>query len=699
MQYHPVGNDQTGFFELPPDERTRVCAILDVFAAVDAAPHKARMATWDAAVRTANATLAAAGLAPGLTVKRLTNLRTVFRKNGNDWSACIDTRRVRDWSVAERRRVDEVPEATVIWWKSLIEQFKGRQNCMNQAYQRAIEAWRHGMPIAGYEQRPPSTDDGYPAGWSYSNFCRLCKRTKFEKIRGHTGAKAASNFAFHVPSTRVGIEVGQFYMLDDVWHDFRVKPTLKSPPMRLLELCALDLRSGKRVCYGLKPETLDDETGARVRLQGRDMRFLVAALFSLYGYRTQGTWLIGENATAVVPDDIRATLDRATDGAIKFRASAIRDTPAFPGWYRARGGGSPRFKAALESRFNLDHNAEAMLIGQVGSNERVNAPEELHGRKDADKALVKALGGLQLRPEDEMLLRGPFLPFVTASRIVHAIYACLDGRTEHHLEGWEPSGLVTGEVRLDPRQPDWTPLYALAVQTPEQQAAMADLMQVPGCYRLRKLSPTEVWEQDCRGLTRLPAHVLPAIIGRDLATERKVNDHGSFSFQDSSIWPEPLRYVGIAVDPRGREIMLREGETYLTFCNPFDPRYLLVSDAKGAYVGRCCRVERACRADDEALAMAMGQAAHVNALRARAFIARNVDRVDDRMGDDAANAAIVSRALPAPAIEQERRVTETYDRISGAGNLEDIYGDAVRRDTDLAADEQLDAADSVAALL
>ena len=405
------------------------------------------------------------------------------------------------------------------------------------------------------------------------------------------------------------------------------------------------------------------------------MRFLLAALFSVHGYRPEGTVLVGERGTAVVREDIQQVLSDATDGAIRFEASSMRDTPAFPGWYKARGGGNPRFKAALESTFNLSHNAMAMLAGQVGSNERVNAPEELHGREDADKALVKAMHGLQLSPEQALMIRAPFLSYSEAERIIHALYTWLDGRTHHSLEGWEQAGLVTGEIRVDPRRDVWTPLYAVAAETQEQQVAMTALMQLPGCYRLRKLSPAEVWERDAGGLVRLPPHVLPALIGRDLAQERKVNDHGSFLFQDAAIAPEPLRYVGIAVNPRRQEIMLREGETYLTFCNPFDLRYLLVCDSRLGYIGRCERVEGVCRADQDRLTEAMGQAAHANALRSRAFLARNAGFAEQRAEDDLANAAMLAAASPAGVVQrQQEDCKAASDRRANAGDLNDIYG-------------------------
>lgn len=593
------------------------------------------------------------------------------------WKCFIDARRtrLRDLDTA-------IPAATVQWWKQVRDQFKGRRNCLRQAYARCIAMWAMpGFEVPGYPEKPESAERGHPAGWSYPNFCRLCQEPKMTRLLATTGMKAASNYAFHVPQTRVGLEAGQYIMCDDLWHDFKVKRTMKSPEGRMLELFFMDLFSAKRVCYGLKCEVEDDETKVRRRLQERDMRFLTAALFSIHGYRKAGTTIICEAGTAVVRDDIARELFNATGGAIRVEMGKTRATPAYPGWYRGRSGGNPRFKAALESSNNLTHNASAMLIGQTGSNERVNAPEELHGRAETDKALLKAISGLRLSPQKLEMIRWAFMLQSQAADIVDNIYKYIDGRTEHDLEGWESAGLVTGEVRPDPRSPNWTPTYALPAVTEEQVQAVQALMRLPGCFRLRRLSPSEVWAREQSNLVKIPMSVLPQIIGRDLAVERKLNDHGSFLFEDSDISHEPLRFVGIAVDPHGHNILLKNGEAYSTFCNPFDQRFLLVCDAAGRYVGRCERVNKVCRADDEALHRAMGQAAEVNAGRMREFVARNAGHAEQRAEDSDVNRRIladapVTRAERAEADEKSRAMRKFVPAdLMAAGGVDDAAGE------------------------
>ena len=312
-----------------------------------------------------------------------------------------------------------------------------------------------------------------------------------------------------------------------------------------------------------------------------------------------------------------------------------------------------------------------MLIGATSNNERVSAPEELNGRREANKALVKAISGLELSREKIEMLKWPVMLFSQAAEILEDIYRYIDGRTEHDLEGWEAAGLITGEIRGDPRSKLWTPTYALPTETDEQAAYLQALCKLPGCFRLRKMSPMEVWEQQAARLVKIPMSVLPEIIGRDLAVERKLNDHGSFTFEDSELSHEPLRYMGIAVDPHGQQILLKNGEHYLTFCNPFDRRFLLISDAAGRYIGRCEAVNKVCRADDAGLHRAMGQAAMVNGARSREFAARNAGHTEQRVQDETLNAAIVAGAPVTP--KEIATARETAARISAeTGSLEDM---------------------------
>jgi hypothetical protein len=588
------------------------------------------------------------------------------------WQALIDWRRVR---LAEDSAA--IPAATVTWWRQIFEKYKGRRNCRKRAWNDVCNVAKlriHRIP--GYESRggyPEMSASGHPVGWGYRNFCRYMPNA-FEVTTNIQGRSAAAAHRPLVLTSRVGLECGQVLMFDDVWHDFKVKTTLTGKALRLRELCCMDLFSGKRVLHGVKPEQ-ETEDGSKIGLRGADMRFLLAAVLSLHGYRRDGTTLIGEHGTAVIEDKIRDVLSKISGGKISVADSAIEDKPALLGWYSSRHRGNFRIKAALESRFNLVHNLTAMLPGQTGSNARLNAPEELHGRQEIDKQLSDALKKLELPPERAALLRWPWLPYQQAIELLEAIYDHVDARTDHALEGWEKCGLLEGEFRMDDRAAHWYSARMIETRPPEEQAALSTFLARPECFRARRLSPTEVWQRGCGNLVRLPWSVLPQILGPDLAIERKVNERGMFTFLDSSLDAEPVHYLAFAESIHGDKISLDYGEKYSTFVNPFAPQWLLCCDATGRIIGRCERVQRVCKTDLEALHRAMGKAAHVEKVLTTPYRARHVGEVEQLTDDAAWNKGVLAGKPITP------KEIETAERIAAqTGDLADIYPDRPKYD-------------------
>jgi hypothetical protein len=240
-----------------------------------------------------------------------------------------------DWRKV-RPVTETIPAATIRWWGQMAEQYTGRKNVYRRAYEACIHVARlkvHMIP--GYENcggYPELGAGGVPRGWSYRTFCRSMPQDDYSRTIARTGRAAAATYRPGVYTTRVGLRCGSVYMLDDVWHDFYVKPTLKSESMRLLELCCMDLFSAKRVLYGTKAER-EDDNGVRERIRERDMRFLLAAVLSLHGYRKDGTVLIGEHGTAIIRENVERILHDRTGGAITVQRGGITDSPALPGWY------------------------------------------------------------------------------------------------------------------------------------------------------------------------------------------------------------------------------------------------------------------------------------------------------------------------------------------------------------------------------
>ena len=80
-----------------------------------------------------------------------------------------------------------------------------------------------------------------------------------------------------------------------------------------------------------------------------------------------------------------------------------------------------------------------------------------------------------------------------------------------------------------------------------------------------------------RDLVRVPGYGVCAILGDDLAQERKVTDRGLFEYQDQEVGPGMHRFdAGCVATPDGERVALKNGEKYQIFVNPFAPDTLFV---------------------------------------------------------------------------------------------------------------------------
>lgn len=582
---------------------------------------------------------------------------------------------------AKAPKVHKLPPAFLDHWRKVCED--NQRNC-KQAYKILIHHWRHtDAEIPGYTTPPKASRGGVPRGWTYGNLMRFAP-SKFERKVARIGRSAAADLRPLVLTTRVGLECGQFYLFDDLEHDVKVNFVgVNRQALRPLELCALDLFSACKVAYGLKP-TVEGDDGAKQKIKERDMRFLLAYLLTQIGYRRAGTALVVEHGTAAIREDIERILFDQTAGAITVQRSGIEGAPALHGWYEGRGKGNFRFKAALESHHNLTHNVTAALPGQMGLN-RDHSPEELHGREKANKLLLKACESLA--PEKVALLRFPFVQFHQFHAILDDIYRFINARHEHELEGFEAAGLVAQEYRLATTEKRWLPGETLSKLSTEQQDAVLALIQQPGLSRCRKLAPVEVWEQGRRGLVKLPVWCVPDILGHDLAIERKVGADGLFCFEDRELAAAPFRYLARAMNRDGYEVLLRDGETYQTFVNPFALDQLVVCDVRGGYIGTCRRLESVRKDDPEKLYKAMGDAAHTEVVRLGEYRARHAGEVEQKVEDERFNKLI----LAGKAITAKEKQIEA--RIQGeTGDLSDIYGGANETKKEAEEDDALAAA-------
>lgn len=545
-----------------------------------------------------------------------------------------------------------LPPEFIEFWRGLCE--RNQRKCA-PAYRALIRQWQcwcnthaEGYAIPGYSSPPPPSSQfcDHPDGWSMANLGRH-KPTRFELVAARIGRSAARHLSPLVLTTRAGLRVGQFIMIDDMWHDFKVVAPGQRSTSRLLQLHAHDLYSACNFARGYKPTIENDDTGVTERTKLREVVFLLAHVFGRFGYLNAdcGTTIIAEHGTAAVDETLEKLLYDLSGGRIQVQRSGMEGLAAFSGMYPGRGKGNYRFKASLESSGNLIHNETANTLlfpGQTGSNSRINCPEELAGRERHTDALIRAI--LAMPPDRQALLRLPFLRLDQAIPLVEAIHDLVNARTEHDLEGW--SELLTSEFRLDVNAP-WLPVDRVLQLPDAQRAAVNALAELPGHHRIRKLSPKEVWTAGQGNFTPLSPRDIALILGRDFGREVTVRD-GVIEVQDSSIAPEPMQW-----EARTTDGWLQDGLKAAAVLNPFDTESIHLFDAAGRYIGTCPLRHRVRRDDEEALKRAMDAASRALKERLAPVARRGADITRQRIADAKHNAAVLGDA-PVTTTEKQR---------------------------------------------
>lgn len=648
---------------------------------------RAEVEAWAAALEPLFAARRGVGEAiRGIAARLGTSAQTARRKwdaaRMDGWRGLVNRARTRDGR-------SHLPDALIERFRELCER---NQRKSKPAWRQLVAEWSEaratGGACPGYAAAPAPSAGGVPKGWTYRNMMRAAGSTPFDLCLSRQGPAHAAEFRPKVFTTRVGLEAGQFYLFDDLWHDLMVVwPGVSRRSMRPLEFACLDLFSGCKVAWGCKPRMEDEETGRMVGLKEREMRFLLAHVLTRLGYRQAGTTLVVEHGTAAIRPELEAYLGQASGGAIRVERSGIEGASALAGAYAGRSKGNFRFKAALESSHNLAHNELAALPGQVGRN-RDESPEELHGRTRHADGLLAALS--QLPPERSALLRFPFVEFGEFCRILAEVYRRINGRTDHELEGWLEAGLVAHEIVVDPEQQPVDVGRFAALPAHRQEALAALVAAHPEMARARRLSPTEVWERGRGRLVRLGGHCIPGILGEAAAVERRVQADHMFEFEDRELSAGALRFAALAVDPEGREIVLPPGEAFRTWCNPFDPSVLHVADERGRYVGECAAWGRPTRSDVEGVRRQMGKAAHLEATLLAPVRARGQALARAKTEMHKHNAAVLA-GEPVTPEEIERAKTDRR-RIRGTtGDVGDAHGAPRAEEREAAEEERAEA--------
>lgn len=450
-------------------------------------------------------------------------------------------------------------------------------------------------------RRPRSlARNGFPVGWSTSNLLAH-KPTKFQLKAVRIGRSAAASERPLVYTTRRGLYVGSHIMLDDMWHDHVVNTFVERQSGRPLELSAHDLFPAYKRRWGIRVRTRKDD-GSHHGLTEKMTRMILAATLFLDGYSPRGTIMIAEHGMAAIRDAIEKALFDMSGGLITTSRSGMLGDATHLGQYPGIGKGNSRFKASHESSHNLTHNVLGDLPGQTGK-DRDHQPEEHAALLRNNDDLLAATK--YLSPESAALLQFPILEVTQFMHILAERYEGIAEDPDHDLEGWVESRLTTTELLLGGQWIDQARLLQDAAQW-----EIARTLVAAGTIenRLRKMTRGEVWRAGAGELIQIPGSGVCAILGDDLACERKVRGN-RFEFEDQEVGTGTHRYESVAFTPQGEALQLRDGEIYETFVNPFATGTLFVRRANGAYIGECRRIETPCRGDVEAVQRACGTAA------------------------------------------------------------------------------------------
>jgi hypothetical protein len=184
----------------------------------------------------------------------------------------------------------------------------------------------------------------------------------------------------------------------------------------------------------------------------------------------------------------------------------------------------------------------------------------------------------------------------------------------------------------------------------------------------------------------LPLHTTPQILGPDAAREVKINKRHEFEFQDAELdMAAPLRYGGIVRDMCGRDVVLKDGETYRCYVNPIRPARLYVCEADGAYIGHAERIDAAPRVNREAVLAAIADAAHRERVLLSPLRARHA-------GDVAEHAEMLARNDAVLAIAAKAAGGGGQEEQLAVGSLQEERGRGRGRGREEGQDDALDEA-------
>ena len=659
-------HDAAEFARLPDQVKWEVLDLLDTFRGVSVdARHRASLARVASANRHK----------PGWSAKTLERKFCDLRRTG-DWHVLVNRAKT-SGGVKSAWISDAVREA----WRGYCDR---HPRSLKTAYIEMCADYRAGMAVGDVDWRrvwaehpdlalqpmPPACPEGMPLpeGWSYVNMMRHKPRA-IETVAARKGPHAARKLCDRVHTTREGLPPGAQYSFDDMWHNCKVLykgyPKAVSP----LELSCIDISSGHKVAFALKPR-MEDAAGKRQNITEADMRFLVAHVLCNIGYHPDGCLLLLEGGTATLRKRMKLLLDELSGGKIKVSISGV-DRKVLLGKWGYETKGNPDHKAHIESSHNLHQNRLDGLPGYAGSFARIDRPED---HAALMRVVDRTLAAACTLPEHlAARLRFPVLDWATFSDTVHEVYAQISHSNDHALEGWH--NRTERQWRAHPAD-IWHSEDDLYRLPEDAQRALAPIIAREGMSRAGvRLSRAQVWERGQSGLVRLPDYAAMLICGDDMAETRECPEGAEIVFINQEADGSPMIFrLSSCAGPDGGRVQLGEGKPYKWLVNPFDTRAVFVSDMSGRYVGKCARADVVDRSDTEAIGVEAGRARRALNEALAPLARRNAGKARQMIADMANNTAVLKEANAAAArlLEDERAVSgERREAIKGV-SIDDL---------------------------
>ncbi|PTY02602.1 hypothetical protein DB346_08620 [Verrucomicrobia bacterium LW23] len=543
-----------------------------------------------------------------------------------------------------------------------------------QAIRVLHDMWRDGHHIPGFGTwqeywiktygntlaLPQRCGDFLPDGLSAHNLYKHLPN-KFALTAMRQGRAAAiAQFGPLVLGTRLGLYVGAYISMDDLWHDCEINVRgVNKEGQRPLEVSALDIFSAHKFRWQAWP-MLENDDGTRTTIRGRYTRMLIAAILHVDGYSRRGTTFVVENAGVAIPKPLEELITHVTGGLVRVHRGSIGGKPAISGHYHGQSKGNPRHKPHQESSHHPHHNRMTDKIlnpGLIGSNSRLNAPEEHYGRDRANTHLIKTvqrhLAAGTMTPAEAAKVQLPILGWHEWYQLATRAYHQLAMESEHALEGWEEAELMHSEFRLGPGQ-DWQPMSALDEMPPNRRAAVEAYITLPGMHNVRRKSRLEVYREGARDLVRVDMSAAWLILDQD-AQPCTVTNRRLLEYTENK---RKFHFIGPIRTASGQSIDLRRGATYRLVVNAFYPSKALVGDTDGRLLGVVDEWERKTRMDLDGLAHSYGRVAAATGDELADLERRHWDQADLKRRQEEHNA----RLFAGKPVTAEDRAREAEKR-------------------------------------